>query len=140
MFKQILLATDGSAAAERATEYAASLAVRYGAKVIVLHAFAQVPIVLGEPNYSKALHKTLMEAQALVTQTVGRLRALGVNEVEEETVAGQAATVILDVAETRKPDVIVLGARGLGVWSGVILGSTSMAVVQRVHCPVLVVK
>lgn len=140
MFTHILLATDGSAAAERATEYVASLATRYGAKVMVVHAFAAVSTLLGEPNYSHALDKTLREAQLVVTHTVNRLRELGVTEVEEEMIAGQAATVILDVAESRQPDVIVLGARGLGVWSGLILGSTSMAVVQRAKCPVLVIK
>jgi nucleotide-binding universal stress UspA family protein len=65
---------------------------------------------------------------------------LGADAVEEDSIAGQAATVILDVAESRQPDVIILGARGLGVWSRLILGSTSMAVVQRAKCPVLVIK
>jgi nucleotide-binding universal stress UspA family protein len=48
MFTHILLATDGSAAAERATDYAASLAAHYGAKVTVIHAFAPVSTLLGE--------------------------------------------------------------------------------------------
>ena len=140
MFTHILLATDGSAAAERATEYAASLATQYGAKVTVIHAFAAVSTLLGEPNYSQTLDKTLTEAKTLVTGAADRLRALGVTAVEEDTLAGQAATVILDVAESRKPDVIILGARGLGLWSGLILGSTSMSVVQQASCPVLVIK
>ena len=140
MFTHILLATDGSAAAERATDYAASLATRYGATVTVIHAFAPVSTLLGEPNYSQALDKTLREARDLVMNTGDRLRLLGADTVEEDCIAGQAATVILDVADSRQPDVIVLGARGLGVWSGLILGSTSMAVVQRAKCPVLVIK
>jgi len=37
-----------------------------------------------------------------------------VPDVEEETIEGQAAAVVLDVAEIRKPDVIILGARGYG--------------------------
>ncbi|MER3458879.1 MAG: universal stress protein, partial [Chloroflexota bacterium] len=45
-----------------------------------------------------------------------------------------------NVAEVRKPDLIVVGARGLGTWRGLILGSVSMAVTQRAECPVLVVK
>jgi nucleotide-binding universal stress UspA family protein len=38
------------------------------------------------------------------------------------------------------PDLIVIGARGLGTWPGLLLGSVSMAVTQRAQCPVLVVK
>ncbi len=140
MFKHILFATDGSAAAERAAAYAASVATHYGAKVTLIHAFTPVSNILGEPNYSQALNKTMIEAASLVTAAREQLRALGVPDVEEETIEGQAAAVILDVAEIRKPDVIILGARGLGVWSGLILGSTSMAVVQRANCPVLVIK
>ena len=37
MFQYVMLATDGSAAAERAADFAAALATRYGARVTVLH-------------------------------------------------------------------------------------------------------
>ena len=39
MIQHILLATDGSAPAERAADFAASLAKRYGAKLTVLHSY-----------------------------------------------------------------------------------------------------
>lgn len=140
MIQSILYATDGSAPAERAGDFVASLAVRYGAKVTVLHAYTPVPGYLGEPNYSRTLYKTLEEAEALVADVARRLRELGVAEVETEVVEGPAADAILNVAEVRKPDLIVVGARGLGTWRGLILGSVSMAVTQRAECPVLVVK
>jgi|DewCreStandDraft_1066081.scaffolds.fasta_scaffold00827_11 nucleotide-binding universal stress UspA family protein len=140
MIQSILYATDGSAPAERAGDFVASLAVRYGARVTVLHAYTPVPAYLGEPNYSRTLYKTLEEAEALVADVARRLRELGVAEVETEVVEGPAADAILNVAEVRKPDLIVVGARGLGTWRGLILGSVSMAVTQRAECPVLVVK
>ncbi len=140
MIQSILYATDGSAPAERAGDFVASLAVRYGARVTVLHAYTPVPGYLGEPNYSRTLYKTLDEAEALVADVAKRLRELGVAEVETEVIEGPAADVILNVAEVRKPDLIVVGARGLGTWRGLILGSVSMAVTQRAECPVLVVK
>lgn len=140
MFAKILLATDGSAAAERAAEAAASLAAKYQSAVTVLHAYTPVPGFLGEPDYSRALYKTLEEANALVTQTAERLRALGAENVATEVIEGPPGNMILSVAETRQPDLIVLGARGLSAWQGIILGSVSMAVTQRAECPVLVVK
>ena len=66
MIQNILFATDGSASAERAADFAASLATRYGAKVPVLHAFTPVPSYLGEPDYSRRLYKTLDEAESVV--------------------------------------------------------------------------
>lgn len=140
MIESILLATDGSAPAERAADLAASLATRYHSKVMVLHAFAMIPRYLGEPNFEEALRKTLDGAHALVDDAGKRLRELGVAEVDTDVIEGPAANVILGVAETRKPDLLVLGARGLSTWQGLLLGSVSMAVTQRAECPVLVVK
>lgn len=65
MLQYVMLATDGSAAAERAADFAATLAARYGARVIVLHTFPPVLDFLGEPNYSQRLDKTLSEARSL---------------------------------------------------------------------------
>lgn len=140
MIQYILLATDGSAPAERAADFVASLATRYGARVAVLYAFDPVPHYLGEPNYSQALHQTLEEANSLVDNVARRLRELGATDVDTEVLAGPAANAILNVAGTRKPDLLVIGARGLSTWQGVILGSVSLAVTQRAECPVLVVK
>lgn len=140
MIKNILFATDGSASAERAADLAASLAVRYEAKITVLHAFTPVPGYLGEPNYSKALYETLEDAASLVENIAMRLREKGVAEVDTEAMEDSPASAILRMAEIRKPGLIVMGARGLGIWKGIFLGSVSMAVTQRAECPVLIVK
>lgn len=140
MIQNILLATDGSVPAERAADFAASLATCYGAKVTVVYAFPAVPAVLGEPNYSQALSKTLREAESLVAEVALRLQERGVTDVDTDVLEGPAAQVILTVAETRRPDLLVMGARGLGTWQGLILGSVSRVVVQQAECPVLVVK
>ncbi|MFC1463640.1 MAG: universal stress protein [Candidatus Brachytrichaceae bacterium NZ_4S206] len=140
MIKHILLATDGSAAAERAADMAASLAMRYDAKLTVVHAYHPVPIFLGEPNYSQAVERVLEGGTKLVEGVANRLRELGVKEVVPELIEGSATDVILGMIETRKPDLVVVGSRGLGTWQGAFLGSVSMAVTQRADCPVLVVK
>ncbi|MCE7984494.1 MAG: universal stress protein [Caldilinea sp. CFX5] len=139
MFKHILLATDGSAAAERAADYTASLAMHYDAKVTVLYAYAELSIIQGDPTYGQTLTHLLRQAASVVVRTADKLHGLGV-AVEEDALAGQPATVILNMAESRNADVIILGARGVSPWNGVILGSTSMAVVQGAKCPVLVIK
>jgi nucleotide-binding universal stress UspA family protein len=140
MIQNILLATDGSAPAERAVDYAASLAIRFLGKVTVLHAYTPVPGYLGKPNYNRALYENLDEARAVVERAADRLRTLGVSEVETDLIEGPPANVILGVAETRQPDLIVIGARGLSTWQGMLMGSVSMAVTQRSDRPVLVVK
>jgi nucleotide-binding universal stress UspA family protein len=140
MIQNILLPTDGSAPAERATDFVASLAIRYRSRVVVVHAYTPVPAYLGEPNYSRALYGNLDEAQSLVNNVTRRLQEMGVTEVDADIVEGPAAHVILGIAETRHIDLIVIGARGLSTWQGILLGSVSMAVAQRAEGPVLVVK
>jgi nucleotide-binding universal stress UspA family protein len=140
MIENILLATDGSRSAKQATEFAASLALRFRAKVTVLHAYTPVPAYLGEPNYSRAFYETLDEAKAIAEDTAGRLHDMGVSEVKSEVIEGPATSAIIGVAETRKPDLIVIGARGLSTWQGLLMGSVSLSVTQRAECPVLVVK
>lgn len=139
MFKHILLATDGSTGAERAADYTASLAMHYDARVTVLYVHAEISTILGAPTYDQTLRHILREAASVVVRTADKLHGLGV-AVEEDALAGQPATVILNVAESRKADVIIMGACGVSRWNGLILGSTSMAVVQGAMCPVLVIK
>ena len=141
MFRQILFATDGSFASEHAGDYAASLAIRFHSKIVVLHAFNQLvvpPVGYSFPNVDA--YASYQDAEKLVQRTAERMRNHGVEDVEVQVVQGQAVHVILGVAETMKPDVIVMGARGVGTWQGLLLGSTSMSVVQRAQVPVLVVK
>lgn len=140
MFHTIVLATDGSAAAERACDFTASLALRYHAQVLVLHALAAPSDVYGEPTYSQVRGARLAAARALVDAVARRLCDLGVAEVETEVIEGPTDEVILNVLTTRAPDLLVIGARGMSPWKGLVLGSVSLPLTQRAACPVLVVK
>jgi nucleotide-binding universal stress UspA family protein len=44
------------------------------------------------------------------------------------------------MAETRAPDLLVVGTRGLSAWKGLVRGSVSQVVTQHAACPVLVIK
>jgi len=53
---------------------------------------------------------------------------------------GPPAEAILNVAETREIDLIVMGTRGLGRFTGMLLGSQSQKVVSHASCPVTLVR
>jgi nucleotide-binding universal stress UspA family protein len=141
MFRHILYATDGSSAAELAGDYAASLAIRFNSKITVLHAYTRLPVSQVEhafPNIDS--YASQEDAEILAAQSVDRLRKMGVLDVEAKVLVGQPSSVILGVAESIKPDVIVIGARGLSTWQGLLLGSVSISIAHRSEVPVLIVK
>jgi nucleotide-binding universal stress UspA family protein len=62
--------------------------------------------------------------------------------VQVETVVhfGDPAEQIIDFADKRPCDLIILGCRGIGPLRGVIIGSVSQKVLHSTHHPVLIVK
>jgi len=140
MIRHILLAVDGSSTGEKATRYAASLARTYQARIVVLHAYTPTPVLQENGLPQLPFYETQEQAADLVQQVSQQLHSFGVEEVVTETTAGPAAYVILGAVETYAADLLVMGARGEGTWSGTALGSVSMAVLLRSPCPVLVVR
>ena len=140
MIQNILLATDGSAPAARAADFAASLALRFGAALTILFAHTPNSGHTAEGSRPPASDQGLEAAEIAVGDLAVRLHEMGIGTVDTEVIEGPAINVILGVAETRRPDLLVMGARGASTWQGHMLGSVSMAVLQRAECPVLVVK
>jgi len=139
MFGKILLAVDGSSDAQEAAEYARNLALRDGAQVIVVHAFEPVPAYIGEPQESRVAADHVNEGQRIAQQTAKGLQEAGL-EVIVEVLEGPAARAILSVAEVRQPDLIVMGSRGHGDLTSLLLGSVSHRVLAHTQAPVMIVK
>ena len=72
-----------------------------------------MPTFLGEPYHSQMVNKVLREAETLVEDAAKRLRENGVKDVETDILEGAAAATILRVVEIRKPDLLIVGRRGL---------------------------
>lgn len=139
MVERILLATDGSSHAEKALEHAQDLALRDGAEVIVVHAFEQVPAYLGEPWGDRVIARHVAAGQEVANEAAQKLQEGGV-DVVVEVLEGPPADAILQVANVRQPDLIVMGSRGHGELASLLLGSVSHRVLAHTDVPVLVVK
>jgi nucleotide-binding universal stress UspA family protein len=139
MFSTILVATDGSEHARKAVNVAADLGRRYGARVTVVTVFEPIPIDLGTPYGEQLTARRLGAAEELLQESGAVLERAGV-AYETDTLAGPPARIILEVARSRKPDLIVLGSRGLGPVGQILLGSVSFRVVQEAPCPVLLTR
>lgn len=141
--KTILLPVDGSENASRAVQRAIEIVKESGgdARLIVMTAYP--PIVSGNVKsffsaediqsfYQEEGEKALAPAKAL-------LDAAGV-PYESEVVVGPAAQTIADYARKHNVDTIVMGTRGLGSVTGLLLGSVTTKVLSLVDIPVLLVK
>ena len=146
MFKHILLATDGSAIAERAAAFAVDLARIHEAKLTAL--FVVEPyhaIGIGESNaYGFQAH--MAAAQERAAQAHAQITALcetggAVVQVTPLTVEDTVAyRGIVDAAASEGVDLVVMGSRGRTGLSRVLLGSVAAKVVAEAPAPVLVVR
>jgi nucleotide-binding universal stress UspA family protein len=140
MFDKILLAVDGSEHSLRAAKTAGDLARAMNAQhVRIVVAYDPIPPYLGEPNLQHAIDARLRTASVILEEAIRVVGDVSA-EVHSELIEGSAAEAIIDVADTRGSDLIVIGSRGLGRIAGAVLGSTSQKVVAHASCPVLIVR
>jgi nucleotide-binding universal stress UspA family protein len=137
MVRNILVGVDGSAHARAALDFAVDMASRYGARLVLLHAFSHVSDLLGTPHYEHLLAARTLNGQRLLESA--QTQVGDATPVETELVEGPPASAILRVAADERCDLIVVGSRGHGQIAGLLLGSVSSAVAQHAECPVLIV-
>lgn len=140
MFNSILLAVDESEHSQHAARTAADLARAVKARNLrIAVVYEAVPTYLGEPNLSHAIAARTAEAEKILAATekvVGNVPA----KIHREILEGPVAEAIIEVAATRKSDLIVMGSRGHGGLKGALLGGNSQKVIHHAHCPVLIVR
>ena len=139
MFKKILLAMDGSKHAKRALEYARDLALLEGAQVVVVYAFEKIPVWVGEPKLSEIVARQVNMGRDIATRAVKELQDADV-DASADVLEGPAAQAIIGAAEGSEADLIVMGSRGYGELTSLLLGSVSHRVLAHSDIPVMIVK
>jgi nucleotide-binding universal stress UspA family protein len=145
MFKSIVVGTDGSETARTAVEQAIELAALSGAKLHVVSAFQQ-----NEPlEAGKTARGRLLEAEKVPSSTgavytlltqIGQLANDAGVEFETSSRVGDPADALLDVAEERDADVIVVGNKGMTGAKRFLLGSVPNKVSHHAPCSVLIIR
>lgn len=146
MFKNILLATDGSAASDHAAAMAIGLARTHGAKLTVLYVVDPYPYMgIGETNpmgfqaYMAAAQEHAAAAHAKVAVRCGNeAPAVQLQARMVENVAASAG--IVQMADADGADLVVVGSHGRSGIARLMLGSVASKVVAESKVPVLVVR
>jgi nucleotide-binding universal stress UspA family protein len=134
---RVVVGFDGSPVAELAIDLAAEHARARGVELLVVRA-----VPMASWSHSPWLHPgfrdgLLTAARADLNEVVEHLRARHDDvEIRGRAVEGTASGVLIEAS--RSADLLVVGARGCGGIKGLLLGSTSQAVLHRAACPVLV--
>lgn len=142
--KQIVVAVDGSPAADAAADAAVELAAALEAPLLFVH---------GSPPIAEALFaaypetapppEALLAADPVLAAADARARARGL-EARVEVIAEhghgvELAAAIMGIALAAESAVVVAGSRGRGTLSGAVLGSVSHSLISHATLPVLVV-
>jgi nucleotide-binding universal stress UspA family protein len=145
---RILAATDGSDRSLGAVKVAAELAVKLDADLVILAVDVEPSAAddAGLVEFAKTEHfrdladvLPIMRAEHLDAARDLAAKA-GAKRVRTTSRIGDPAEEIVAQAESDQSDLVVVGSRGLGRISGLLLGSVSQKVASLASCSVLIVR
>jgi nucleotide-binding universal stress UspA family protein len=142
---RILVATDGSEGADRAIDHAARRAKRDGAELLIVNVVGGYglpdKVFMAFTHDQHVWLKELLASHSAQTLAAARDRArkAGVGTILLDSRTGKVAQTIIDIAQEKKADAIVVGKRGAGRVAGVLLGSVSQKLVILSPLPLTVV-
>ncbi len=139
--RTIAVGIDGSAGSEAALAWACELA-RFESATLLL--VTVIPLHRSHPGVTGLT----LEAgpgerrwyHAALRRAATTARRAGVSNVETVALEGAAVDALVEFVESRAPDLLVLGARGLSRTRRVLLGSVSEGVLHHGRGPVLIVR
>lgn len=145
MFKNILLPTDGSDLAVKATETAVRFAQVHGARIIsicVAQPFPFVPMAEGAvvPDAEVLDTQITAAAKANINKVATACAAAGVPFEGIVTNSHTPYKDIVDAAEKHNCDIILMASHGRGGLSKMLLGSETQKVLAHTTLPVLVLR
>ncbi len=152
MINRILVATDASAASNRALKMAVQFAGQHNAELLIIHVIRdmQIPFDIKEiPELESSKFESFHDAREEVMRKIAesilrnakeKAEKAGAKKVQTAIGTGDPATSILGFARRRKVDMIVVGTRGLGKLKGTILGSVSRKVINNAETSCLIVR
>jgi len=145
------LPVDGSPFMERNISYACDLVAAMKAKLTLIHvvvvptgAFSTDPLplkgplqlpVLADPKFFQERGIKILEN----AKNIAKDRGVDV-ETRLETAYGNPAEKIIEIAQEKKIDLIIIGSKGHSLLRNVLIGSVCNTVINHASCPVLAVR
>jgi nucleotide-binding universal stress UspA family protein len=145
MFNSIVIGTDGSETAKEAVRQASELAKAHGSRLHLVSAYEPVPEGRLREERSEVpedlqwMVNPREDVNATLEETGEQLKGEGL-EVETHAREGDPADAILDVAEEKGADLIVVGNKGMTGAKRFLLGSVPNKVSHHAPCSVMIIR
>lgn len=134
----VVVGADGSAGSALALSFAADEAGRRETKLVALHVWSLGAATPPQATYEQTKAAAETAAEAVLAAAVSDVRTDHPKlEIEARLVHHLDPTPCL-VEASQHAGLVVVGSRGRGGFSGLVLGSTSQALVHHAHCPVVI--
>jgi nucleotide-binding universal stress UspA family protein len=139
LYKNIILATDGSDHAKRAAENAMHIAKCTEGSLVEIVFVVDADKVKSDvlSNWNSADLDGKRKERIREVEKMARTYEVS---YKVTILQGEPGPAIVEYANNHKADIIVIGSRGLSGLQEFVLGSVSHKVAKRANCPVLIVK
>ena len=139
IYKNIVIAVDGSEAAKKAFEKSVEIAKRNDARLIVAHVIDSRTFATAEA-YDRTLSERAEEyAKEILDNYVENARSQGLTDLVRCIEYGSPKVKVpRDIAENFNADLIVCGATGMNAVERFLIGSVSESITRHAKCDVLV--
>lgn len=140
-YENILVAVDGSEAADKAFKKSLAVAKSNDARLIITHVVDSRSFATVEAYDKTAAQRAEDHAKELLENYVKEAEAVGITNVVTSIKFGSPKVVISkEVAEEFNVDIILCGATGLNAVERFLIGSVSESIMRHATCDVLVVR
>lgn len=138
----VVIGVDGSEVSQKATEYAFAEANARAAELVAVHTWMDMQVQASLAGLAAAQaqwEEVEQEQKALLDERLAPLVEKYPNvEVKKVITRDRPVRALTDVAEGAQ--LLVVGSHGRGGFKGMLLGSTSRALLQAAPCPMMVVR
>jgi nucleotide-binding universal stress UspA family protein len=135
----IVVGVDGSPESVGALSWAARYGKACGARIRALLVW-HYPSAVGPAPPGRAPESITDEVRAEMSEHLTQAIAKGAPDAQVEPLIGYGHPAEVLVDASREADLLVVGSRGRGAFTGMLVGSVSLHCVHHSFCPVVVVR
>ncbi len=140
-YKHIVVAVDGSEAAEKAFKKSVSIAKRNNARLIIAHVIDSRTFATAEAYDRTLSERAEQYAKELLDTYIKNARNEGLTDLVRCIEYGSPKVKVpRDIAENFDADLIICGATGMNAVERFLIGSVSESIARHANCDVLVTR